>query len=170
MASKALGQFITDVDWGELDYLIVDLPPGTGDIHLTLVQHLPLTGAVIVTTPQAVALADARKGLAMFQSDAVKVPVLGVIENMSWFSPPDMPEKKYHLFGKDGGKDLSIEKGVPLLGQIPMVESLRTGGDIGVPAALEAEGLVAEAYLNLAGEVARQVSMQNSRTFDTVIS
>lgn len=170
MASKALGQFITDVDWGELDYLVVDLPPGTGDIHLTLVQHLPLTGAVIVTTPQTVALADARKGLAMFQSEAVKVPVLGVVENMAWFTPPDMPEKKYYLFGQDGGKDLAIEKGVPLLGQIPLVESLRTGGDIGMPAALESEGLVSEAYRDLAGELARQISMQNSRTFEGAFS
>lgn len=170
MASKALGQFIHDVDWGDLDYLIVDLPPGTGDIHLTLVQHLPLTGAVIVTTPQPVALADARKGLAMFQSEAVKVPILGIVENMAWFTPPELPENKYYLFGKDGGKELSIEKGIPLLGQIPLVESLRTGGDIGMPAALEADGQVAEAYLALAGELARQISMQNSRTFEATIS
>jgi ATP-binding protein involved in chromosome partitioning len=170
MASKALGQFISDVEWGELDYLIVDLPPGTGDIHLTLVQHLPLTGAVIVTTPQAVALADARKGMAMFQSEAVKVPILGIVENMAWFTPPELPDKKYYLFGKDGGKELAIEKGISLLGQIPLVESLRTGGDIGMPAALESEGQVAEAYLALAGELARQVSMQNSRTFESAIS
>lgn len=170
MAAKAIGQFIHDVDWGDLDYLIVDLPPGTGDIHLTLVQHLPITGAVIVTTPQPVALADARKGMAMFQSEAVKVPILGIVENMAWFTPPELPENKYYLFGKDGGKELSIEKGIPLLGQIPLVESLRTGGDIGMPAALEADGQVAEAYLALAGELARQISMQNSRTFEATIS
>lgn len=162
MASKALNQFITDVEWGDLDYLIVDLPPGTGDIHLTIAQHLPLTGAVIVTTPQPVAIADARKGLAMFQSEAIQVPVLGVVENMAWFTPPEYPDKKYYLFGKDGGKDLAIEKGVPLLGQIPLEEALRTGGDIGMPGSLETDSVSARAYDTLAGELARQIALKNS--------
>jgi len=162
MASKALGQFITDVDWGDLDYLIIDLPPGTGDIHLTLVQHLPVTGAVIVTTPQPVALADARKGLAMFQSDAIRVPVLGIVENMSWFTPPELPDKKYYLFGKDGGKTLAMESDVPFLGQIPMEENLRTGGDLGIPAALELDSPSAKAFVLISGELVRQIALQNA--------
>jgi ATP-binding protein involved in chromosome partitioning len=162
MASKALGQFITDVDWGDLDYLVIDLPPGTGDIHLSLVQYLPLTGVVIVTTPQAVALADAKKGLAMFQNDPIKVPILGIVENMAWFTPPELPDKKYYLFGKDGGKMLAIEKGVTLLGQVPIEENLRTGGDIGMPAALETGSIAQAAFHHLAGAVAQEIAILNA--------
>jgi ATP-binding protein involved in chromosome partitioning len=162
MASKALGQFITDVEWGELDYLIVDLPPGTGDIHLTLTQQLPVTGALIVTTPQPVAVADARKGLAMFQHASFQVPVLGIIENMSWFIPLDNPEKKYTLFGEGGGLLLSIESGVPLLGQIPLTESIRVGGDIGMPGVLDADSPAAPAFHKLASAVAQQVAIVNA--------
>lgn len=137
MASKALNQLFTDAHWGELDYMIVDLPPGTGDIHLSLVALVPLTGVVMVSTPQEVALADARKGVAMFRLDSVNVPVLGMIENMSYFTPPPHPEEKYYLFGRDGAKQLADDQGVPFLGELPLDQSLRESGDVGRPAVMQ---------------------------------
>ncbi len=165
MASSALKQFISDADWGELDYLLIDLPPGTSDIHLTLVQTVPVTGAVIVTTPQKVALADAMKGLAMFKQPQINVPVLGVIENMAYFTPEELPDNKYFIFGKDGGKTLADKFGVPFLGQIPLVQSIRESGDSGLPAVMK-EGLTASAFRDLAESLARQVAIRNA-TFTT---
>ena len=137
MASNAIKQLINDAHWGELDYFLIDLPPGTSDIHLTLIQTLHLTGAVVVTTPQPIALVDAQKGVDMFRNEKVNVPVLGIIENMSWFTPAELPENKYYIFGKDGGKQLAAELGVPLLGQIPLVQSVREAGDEGQPIAMQ---------------------------------
>jgi ATP-binding protein involved in chromosome partitioning len=137
MATKALNQMFKDADWGELDFMIVDLPPGTGDVHLTLVQNVPLTGAIVVSTPQEVALADARKGINMFRMDSLKVPVLGIVENMAWFTPEELPDNKYYIFGKDGAKALSETMNVPLLAQIPLIQSLRESGDVGRPAVLQ---------------------------------
>jgi ATP-binding protein involved in chromosome partitioning len=162
MASKALRQLIFDTDWGEIDYLLVDLPPGTGDIHLTLVQALPLTGAVVVTTPQKVALADARKGAEMFQNPQIQAPLLGVVENMAWFTPDDAPEKRYYLFGEGGGQVLAEALGVPLLGQIPLREGIRRDGDAGHPSAAGGDPLLAEAFRQLAGSLARQVAIRNA--------
>jgi ATP-binding protein involved in chromosome partitioning len=137
MASNAIKQLIQDANWGELDYFLIDLPPGTSDIHLTLVQHLHLTGAIVVTTPQPVALVDARKGVDMFKNDKINVPVLGLIENMAWFTPAELPNNRYYIFGKDGGKQLAEELNIPLLGQVPLVQSIREGGDEGTPIALQ---------------------------------
>lgn len=137
MASNAIKQLIQDANWGELDYFLIDLPPGTSDIHLTLVQHLHLTGAIVVTTPQPVALVDARKGVDMFLNEKINVPVLGLIENMAWFTPAELPNNRYYIFGKDGGKQLAEELNVPLLGQVPLVQSIREGGDEGTPIALQ---------------------------------
>lgn len=145
MASKALSQMFTDVHWGELDYMFIDLPPGTGDIHLSLVQQIPLDGVVIVSTPQAVALADARKGVGMFQLENIKIPVLGIVENMSWFTPAELPENRYYIFGKDGAKNLAEELKVNLLGQIPLVQSIREAGDAGRPAVLQEDTPQADA-------------------------
>lgn len=161
MASSALKQFFTDTLWGELDYLLIDLPPGTSDIHLTLVQTVPVTGAVIVTTPQKVALADATKGLAMFRQKQINVPVLGIIENMSWFTPLELPDAKYPVFGKDGGKLLAERYGVPLLGQIPLVQGIRESGDSGLPAVLR-EDISAQAFAGLAEALAQQVALRNA--------
>jgi ATP-binding protein involved in chromosome partitioning len=161
MASSALKQFINDADWGELDYLLIDLPPGTSDIHLTLVQTVPVTGAVIVTTPQKVALADAMKGLSMFKQPQINVPVLGVVENMAYFTPEELPDNKYFIFGKDGGKTLADKFDVPLLGQIPLVQSIRESGDSGLPAVLK-EGVTATAFRDLAENLARQVAIRNA--------
>ncbi len=162
MASSALKQFITEVDWGELDYLLIDMPPGTSDIHLTLVQTVPVTGAVIVTTPQKVALADAQKGLAMFRQPQINVPVLGVVENMAWFTPEELPDNRYYLFGEGGGIRLAEAAGVPLLGQIPLVQSIRESGDRGRPEILNtASPVTQQAFSALAEEVARQVSIRN---------
>ncbi len=166
MASSALKQFLSDCKWGELDYLLIDLPPGTSDIHLTLVQSVPVTGAVIVTTPQRVAIADAQKGLQMFKQPQINVPVLGVVENMAYFSPPELPEKKYYLFGQDGGKNLAAKHDVPLLGQIPIVEAIREAADAGEPAALGSD-VVAEAYGELAEQVARRVAIRNAELAET---
>lgn len=168
MASSALRQFISDVDWGELDYLLIDLPPGTSDIHLTMVQTVPVTGAVIVTTPQKVALADASKGLSMFRQAQINVPVLGVVENMAYFTPEELPDNKYYLFGKEGGKRLAAKYEVPLLGQIPIVQSIRESGDTGYPAVMK-EGLTKEAYMDLAEEVARQVAIRNASNAKTEV-
>ena len=166
MASSALKQFFADADWGELDYLLIDLPPGTSDIHLTLVQTVPVTGAVIVTTPQKVALADATKGLAMFKQPQINVPVLGVIENMAYFTPEELPDNKYYIFGKDGGKNLSEKFNVPFLGQIPLVQGIRESGDSGLPAVLK-EGRTAEAFKTLAETLARHIAIRNANFTET---
>lgn len=162
MATSALRQFISDVYWGELDYLIIDLPPGTGDIHLTLVQTIPVTGAVIVTTPQAVAMADAKKGMMMFKQGQINIPILGIIENMAYFSPAELPDHKYYIFGKNGGRSLADQFEVPFLGEIPLVQSIREGGDRGLPAVLDDEPATKAAFMNLANEVARHVSIRNA--------
>lgn len=162
MASAALKQFFSDALWGDLDYLLIDLPPGTSDIHLTMVQTVPVTGAVIVTTPQKVALADANKGLAMFRQPQINVPILGIIENMAYFTPEELPDNKYYIFGKDGGKNLSEKYHVPMLGQIPLVQSIRESGDSGLPAVMK-EGPVAKAFMDLAEALARQVAIRNSQ-------
>jgi len=153
MASNAIKQLIQDGHWGELDYLLVDLPPGTSDIHLTLISTLQLTGAIVVTTPQEVALVDARKGVDMFQNEKINVPVLGIVENMSWFTPAELPENKYYLFGKDGGKHLAEELHVPLLGQIPLVQSIRESGDAGEPIALQAGHPAGEVFDAIASKI-----------------
>ena len=137
MASNAIKQLILDANWGDLDYFLIDLPPGTSDIHLSLVQHLQLTGAIVVTTPQPVALVDARKGVDMFQNEKINVPVLGLVENMAWFTPAELPNNRYYIFGKDGGKELAQEMNIPLLGQVPLVQSIREGGDEGMPIAMQ---------------------------------
>lgn len=151
MAGNALKQLIEDAHWGELDYFLIDLPPGTSDIHLTLIAELQLTGAIVVTTPQPVALADARKGVEMFRNEKVNVPILGLVENMAWFTPAELPQNKYYIFGKDGGKALAEELNIPLLGQIPLVQSIREGGDEGVPVALQAGHPAALAFEKIAG-------------------
>jgi len=168
MASSALKQFIGDVAWGELDYLLIDLPPGTSDIHLTMVQTLPVTGAVIVTTPQKVALADATKALTMFQQAQINVPVLGVVENMAYFTPAELPENKYYIFGQGGGKKLAEKYKVPYLGEIPLVQGIRESGDSGYPAVLK-EGLIAEAFGLFAENVARQVAIRNAEMTKTEV-
>ena len=155
---------LNDTAWDDLDYLILDLPPGTGDIHITIAQQFPLAGALVVTTPQAVAVADAHKALAMFTSPQINVPVLGVVENMAYFSPPDLPDRRYYLFGQGGGQQLADRFGVPLLGQLPLVEAIRLSGDSGLPIALEGESLLGQAYADLAARVAQQVSIANART------
>lgn len=162
MASNAFKQLVNDTQWPELDYLIVDLPPGTGDIHITLSQQFPLAGAVIVTTPQQVALSDARKALAMFLAPAIGVPVLGVVENMAYFSPPELPDNRYYIFGEGGGQALATEFGIPLLGQIPIVEGIRSGGDTGTPVATDSATILGEAFQRLARSLAQQVSIRNA--------
>lgn len=162
MASSAIRQFITDVDWGELDYLVIDMPPGTGDIHLTMMQTAPVTGIVVVTTPQDVALADARKGIAMFSQAQMNVPIIGLVENMSYFTPAELPSHKYYIFGKEGGKRLADEYDLPFLGQIPLVQSIREGGDRGVPIMISDDHISKEAFEEFAGNVARSVSMRNA--------
>lgn len=170
MASNYLTQMLTGGDWGELDYLVIDMPPGTGDIHLTLVQTVPVTGAAIVTTPQEVALADARKAYNMFTTDSIKVPVLGLIENMAWFTPAELPENKYYIFGKEGGKRFAEEIGVPLLGQIPLVQSICESGDAGSPVAmLDDSSPVALAFRQLAESVAQQIAIRNANFDPTQI-
>lgn len=162
MASNALKQLIEEANWGELDYFLIDMPPGTSDIHLTLVQTLGLTGAVVVSTPQEVALADARKGIDMFTNPKVDVPVLGLVENMSWFTPAELPENRYYLFGKEGCKRLAEELNVPLLGQIPIVQSICEGGDSGYPVALESDSVVGKAFNALASAVVESTNRRNS--------
>jgi ATP-binding protein involved in chromosome partitioning len=169
MVSSALRQFITDVYWGELDYLIIDMPPGTGDVHLTLVQTVPVTGAIVVTTPQDVALADANKAVSMFSMGQIKVPVLGVVENMAYFTPAELPENIYYIFGKDGGQKLADEFNIPLLGQIPIVQSIREGGDCGVPAVLADEPIIKKAFENLASTIAQQIAIRNAQLSPTKI-
>ena len=164
MASNAIKQLFNDADWGELDYLIVDLPPGTGDIHITISQSFPIAGAVIVTTPQQVALADTRKGLAMFRMPGINIPVLGVIENMSYFTPEELPENKYYIFGKDGGKALAAQFEVPFLGEIPLVQGITAAGDKGRPIALDLESPLSAAFSEIAGKIAQQISINNVQT------
>jgi len=166
MASAALKQFFSDADWGELDYLLIDLPPGTSDIHLTLVQTVPVTGAVIVTTPQKVALADANKGMSMFRQQQINVPILGVIENMAYFTPEELPDNKYFIFGKGGGQNLAEKYDVPLLGQVPLVQSIRESGDSGLPAVLK-EGITADVFKGLAKTLARQIAIRNANFTQT---
>ena len=161
MAAKALNQMIFDAAWGELDFLLIDLPPGTGDIHLSIMQSLPLTGAVVVSTPQNVALADAKKGVAMFQQDSIDVPVLGIIENMAYFSPKELPENKYYIFGQEGAKHLAEDLGVPFLGEIPIVQSIREAGDFGRPAAMQTETAIETAFDAITKEVVQQVVKRN---------
>jgi ATP-binding protein involved in chromosome partitioning len=167
MAGRALQQFFSDADWGDLDYLLIDLPPGTGDIHLTLVQSVPVTGAIIVTTPQKVALADATKGLAMFRQPQINVPVLGVVENMSYFTPAELPDHQYFIFGKGGGKQLADSFDVPLLGQIPLVQSIREAGDEGQPSIVSGEPVAAEAFRATAEALARQIAIRNDTVEQT---
>jgi len=162
MASSAIRQFVTDVYWDELDYLVIDMPPGTGDIHLTLVQTVPVTGAVIVTTPQDVALADAKKAIAMFGQAQTNVPIIGLVENMSYFTPAELPNNKYYIFGKEGGKRLAEEYDIPFLGQIPLVQSIREGGDEGVPVMMSDDEISKKAFQEFADNVARSVSMRNA--------
>ena len=164
MASKALRQLLGDTAWGSLDYLLIDLPPGTSDIHLTLVQAVPVTGAVIVTTPQQIALIDAIKGLAMFQKPGIDVPILGVVENMAYFVPPELPNNKYYLFGQEGGKKLAMQHQVPFLGSIPLAQLIREGGDIGIPAVLQKN---AEIFHRVAAALAQQVAIRNAQLAPT---
>lgn len=161
MASNALKQLIGDANWGDLDYFLIDLPPGTSDIHLTMVQTLAITGVIVVSTPQEVALADARKGISMFTGEKINVPVLGLVENMSWFTPAELPENKYYLFGKEGGKRLAEELNIPLLGQIPIVQSICEGGDSGKPVALNPDSITGQAFQKLAENVVKQIDYRN---------
>lgn len=162
MASSAIRQFITDVDWGELDYLVIDMPPGTGDIHLTIMQTVPVTGVVIVTTPQTVALADAKKAIAMFGQANVKVPIIGLVENMAYFTPAELPNNKYYLFGKEGGRNLASEYDLPFLGQVPLVQSIREGGDAGVPAMVGEDEISKNALREVVSTAVRQIAIRNA--------
>lgn len=168
MVSTAIRQFVSDVHWGELDYLVIDMPPGTGDIHLTLLQAVPVTGVVIVTTPQKVALADARKGIAMFGQAQLNVPIIGVVENMSYFVPAEFPDHTYYIFGKDGGKNLAEEHEVPFLGQIPLVQGIREGGDQGVPAMMGDDAVSRKAFMDLAGATVRNIAINSIKKKTTV--
>ena len=163
MASSAIRQFVTDVHWGELDYLVIDMPPGTGDIHLTLVQTIPVTGAVVVTTPQEVALSDAKKAIAMFSQAQTKVPIIGLVENMAWFTPAELPDSKYYIFGKDGGKHLADQLDMNFLGQIPLVQSIREGGDKGAPAMLGGDAQTQQAFSAFAVETIRAIAVANAK-------
>jgi ATP-binding protein involved in chromosome partitioning len=161
MASKALNQMIFDADWGELDFMLIDLPPGTGDIHLSIMQSLPITGAVVVSTPQAVALADAKKGVSMFLSDAINVPVLGIIENMAYFTPEELPNNKYYIFGKEGAKNLALDLNVPFLGEVPIVQSIREAGDYGRPAALQTGSTIESVFEEITRNVVQETVSRN---------
>ena len=159
MASKALEQMMKDVHWGELDFMLIDLPPGTGDIHLTMVQEAPLSGALIVSTPQPIALADARKGINMFRLESVQVPVLGIVENMSYFTPAELPDNKYYIFGMEGAKALSEEMNTDFLGEIPLVQSIRESGDVGRPTVLQADTKQAQAFNDLADQLLKKLQL-----------
>jgi ATP-binding protein involved in chromosome partitioning len=161
MASKALNQMIFDADWGQLDFMLIDLPPGTGDIHLSIMQSLPITGAVVVSTPQAVALADAKKGVSMFLSDAINVPVLGIIENMAYFTPEELPNNKYYIFGKEGAKNLADDLQVPFLGEVPLVQSIREAGDYGRPAALQTASVIEKVFEEITRNVVQETVNRN---------
>ncbi|OIQ20299.1 Mrp/NBP35 family ATP-binding protein [Lacinutrix sp. MedPE-SW] len=167
MAAKALNQMIFDAAWGELDFLLLDLPPGTGDIHLSIMQSLPITGAVVVSTPQNVALADAKKGVAMFQQESINVPVLGIIENMAYFTPEELPDNKYYIFGKEGAKNLAQDLNVSLLGEIPLVQSIREAGDVGRPAALQTATPLEKAFEKLTQNVVQEVVNRNETLPET---
>jgi ATP-binding protein involved in chromosome partitioning len=167
MASKALNQMIFDADWGQLDFMLIDLPPGTGDIHLSIMQALPITGAVVVSTPQNIALADARKGVSMFQSDAINVPVLGIIENMAYFTPEELPNNKYYIFGKEGAKNLAEDLNVPFLGEVPLVQSIREAGDYGRPAALQTASPLEKIYEEIARNVVQETVNRNENLAPT---
>ncbi|MFN8252497.1 MAG: Mrp/NBP35 family ATP-binding protein [Ferruginibacter sp.] len=169
MVSSAIRQFVTDVDWGELDYLVVDMPPGTGDIHLTMVQTVPITGVVVVTTPQLVSVADARKGVAMFGQGQLKIPIIGLVENMSYFTPAELPENKYYIFGKDGGKNLADEFEMAFLGQIPIVQSIREGGDQGVPVMVSDDHITRKAFEEFTANAVRSIAMRNAQIAPTEI-
>jgi len=168
-ASSALRQFISDVYWEELDYLVIDMPPGTGDVHLTLVQTVPVTGAVVVSTPQPVAAADARKAIMMLKQPQINVPILGVVENMSYFTPAELPENKYYIFGKGGARQMAEQFELPFLGEIPIVQSIREGGDRGIPAVIDDEPIAKNAFLELAGTVARNISIRNANLEPTKV-
>ena len=162
MASSAIRQFVTDVYWDELDYLVIDMPPGTGDIHLTLVQTVPVTGAIIVTTPQDVALADARKAIAMFAQAQIRVPIIGLVENMAWFTPAELPDHRYYIFGKEGGRKMADQYEIPFLGEIPLVQSIREGGDQGIPIMAGGDAITKKAFIEFAGQAVRSISMRNA--------
>jgi ATP-binding protein involved in chromosome partitioning len=162
MASSAIRQFVSDVFWDELDYLVIDMPPGTGDIHLTLMQTAPVTGVIVVTTPQDVALADAKKGIAMFGQAQLKVPIIGLVENMSYFTPAELPDNKYYIFGKEGGKRLADEYDIPFLGQIPLVQSIREGGDAGTPVMVSDDQVTKKAFMEFAASAVRSIAMLNA--------
>lgn len=166
MASSALKQFFGDADWGDLDYLLIDLPPGTSDIHLTMVQTVPVTGAVIVTTPQKVALADANKAMAMFRQPQINVPILGVVENMAWFTPEELPDNKYYIFGQGGGQSLADKYKVPLLGQVPLIQGIRESGDSGLPAVMKT-GAMGDAFVDVMKTMARQIAIRNANFVQT---
>ena len=167
MATKALNQIVKDSYWGDLDYLLIDLPPGTGDVHLSLVQAVPVTGAVIVSTPQNIALADAKKGVGMFQLDTIQVPVLGIVENMAYFTPEELPENKYYIFGKDGAKNLADDLNLPLLAEIPLVKGIRESADIGRPVVLQEDSTSANAFIELADNVVEQIKLRNENISPT---
>lgn len=169
MASNALRQLFTEAKWDELDYMVIDLPPGTGDIHLTMVQTLPVTGAVIVSTPQQVAIADVRKAASMFKQDGINVPILGLVENMAWFTPEELPNNKYYIFGKEGCKQFAEELNVPLLGQIPIVQSIADAGDAGKPVATDENSILGKAFMQLAENVAQQIAIRNANLDPTKI-
>jgi len=170
MVSSAIRQFVSDVDWGELDYLVIDMPPGTGDIHLTIVQTVPVTGVIVVTTPQLVALADAKKGIAMFNQAQLKVPVIGLVENMSYFTPEELPHNKYYIFGKEGGKKLAEEYDIPFLGEIPLVQSIREGGDSGVPVMMGDDVISKKAFMDFSDNAIRGIAMRNAEMPATEVS
>lgn len=161
MAAKALNQMIFDADWGELDFLLIDLPPGTGDIHLSIMQSLPITGAVVVSTPQAVALADAKKGVSMFLSEAIQVPVLGIIENMAYFTPEELPNNRYYIFGQEGAKNLAADLKVPFLGEVPIVQSIREAGDYGRPAAMQEGSVIESVFKEITKNIVQQTVNRN---------
>lgn len=167
MATKALNQIVKDSHWGDLDYLLIDLPPGTGDVHLSLVQAVPVTGAVIVSTPQAIALADAKKGVGMFQLDTIQVPVLGIVENMAYFTPEELPENKYYIFGKDGAKNLADDLNLPLLAEIPLVQGIRESADVGRPVVMQEESASASAFIELADNIVDQIKLRNENMIPT---
>jgi len=169
MASSAIKQFVTEVLWEDLDYLVIDMPPGTGDIHLTLVQTVPVTGVIVVTTPQDVALADAKKAIAMFGQAQINVPIIGLVENMSYFTPAELPDNKYYIFGKEGGKKLADEYEIPFLGQIPLVQSIREGGDKGTPVMVSDDSISKKAFEEFAGNAARSIAMRNANMKSTEV-
>jgi ATP-binding protein involved in chromosome partitioning len=170
MVSSAIRQFVSDVDWGDLDYLVIDMPPGTGDIHLTIVQTVPVTGVIVVTTPQLVALADAKKGITMFNQAGLKVPVIGLVENMSYFTPKELPGNKYYIFGKEGGQKLASEFDIPFLGEIPLVQSIREGGDAGVPVMISDDEISKNAFIEFSDNAIRGIAMRNAQLPVTEVS